>query len=486
MSFFVLKAGAAALALASVASAAGPYTLANADLYQGNTFFDKFNFIHNDPNRANHGFVNYLTRAQANSTQFGGKLVDYASDGSAYIGVDHWNTRPDGAGGGRPSVRIESTTSYTHGLFIADIAHMPASVCELWPAFWTSNPPNWPDSGEIDILENNNEATTGVTTFHTGAPAGSCTATGNQQTGRQTSSNCNDPATSNQGCSATSTDPNSYGTTFNAAGGGVYAMEWTSTSVKVWNWERGNIPTDILLGTPVPANWGLPITIQSFSTRTSAGIGQDRLNSQQTSCYKSDPTKYATCNLYAGANPTAYAEAYWKINSLKVYKTDNVFKLVETSTSSASAISDEWVLLWVLIFIDLNSCYQTLESTSTSTTTLPLSTKTLSLSLAQVPGTTSSSGISVFAPITGSAVESASPKIATTLSSGGASAFPKFATTFPGGNVNVSSTVTLSKSPEASTSTTTSPVPFKGAANRRVVGSFLGLVLGVVAVVFLL
>jgi len=35
---------------------------------------------------------------------------------------------------GRNSVRLVSKKSWTHGLFIADIAHMPGGVCGTWPS----------------------------------------------------------------------------------------------------------------------------------------------------------------------------------------------------------------------------------------------------------------------------------------------------------------------------------------------------------------
>jgi hypothetical protein len=53
--------------------------------------------------------------------------------GPSYMGVDHTNTL-DPAGPGRKSLRITSKKSWTHGLFIADIVHMPGSICGTWPA----------------------------------------------------------------------------------------------------------------------------------------------------------------------------------------------------------------------------------------------------------------------------------------------------------------------------------------------------------------
>lgn len=49
------------------------------------------------------------------------------------MGVDHTTTLQTN-GAGRESVRISSKKTFTHGLFIADIAHMPGTICGAWPA----------------------------------------------------------------------------------------------------------------------------------------------------------------------------------------------------------------------------------------------------------------------------------------------------------------------------------------------------------------
>lgn len=147
------------------------------------------------------------------------------------MGVDYWNEYL--ATQGRPSVRIETKKSYQYGLFVADLAHMPASVCGTWPAFWTVNHVNYPSNGEIDILENISENTQSLQTLHTTA---GCSVVGNnlgqQQNGTQNSYNCDNQATiSNfgtqsldQGCSATNSDDHSYGSAFNAISGGVCTL----------------------------------------------------------------------------------------------------------------------------------------------------------------------------------------------------------------------------------------------------------------------
>jgi hypothetical protein len=64
------------------------------------------------------------------------------------ISVDTTNKWPNG-GPGRPAVRIISDNTYTHGLFILDLNHMPYG-CGTWPAFWLLGP-DWPGNGEIGI-----------------------------------------------------------------------------------------------------------------------------------------------------------------------------------------------------------------------------------------------------------------------------------------------------------------------------------------------
>jgi Glycosyl hydrolases family 16 len=259
-----------------------------------------------------------------------------------YIGVDYTNTY-DPNGAGRPSVRIQSQNVYNHGLFILDLAHMPASTCGTWPAFWTFSQNNYPAEGEIDILENMSEATQSLNALHS-SPGFSVVGNqkGSQQSDTQNTYNCDDTAQSsaygsqslNQGCAATTTTSGSYGSAMNAAGGGVYAMEWTSDVIRMWSWAAGSVPGDIASGKPVPSSWGTP----GFTTAQGVGNVDDHFKNhqivldttfcgswagqdifwQQTSCY--DKVQYPTCNDYVAKNPSKYKDAYWLVNSLKVYQ----------------------------------------------------------------------------------------------------------------------------------------------------------------------
>ncbi len=61
------------------------------------------------------------------------------------------------------------------------------------------------------------------------------------------------------GCGMTASAPNSYGTGFNDARGGVYATLLEDQAIRIWHWPRHRIPRDIAAGRPNPAAWGVPM-----------------------------------------------------------------------------------------------------------------------------------------------------------------------------------------------------------------------------------
>lgn len=105
----------------TVACCHAGYTI--RDDYNPSTFFSLFDFFTGpDPT---HGFVQYVDEGTARNNA----LIQENGDG-VYVGVDH-NTI---SSAGRASVRLESRNTYTRGLFIVDIAHMPGGICGTWPA----------------------------------------------------------------------------------------------------------------------------------------------------------------------------------------------------------------------------------------------------------------------------------------------------------------------------------------------------------------
>ena len=140
------------------------------------------------------------------------------------MGVDFRDVY-DVNGIGRRSVRISSKKKWTHGLFVADIYHMPGGICGTWPAYWLLGP-NWPYTGEIDIMEGVNDATKSLMSLHTST---NCTIAGDMRTelGTLQAADCAyNPVTgaNPQGCSVLD-NRDSFGTPFNAENGGVYATQ---------------------------------------------------------------------------------------------------------------------------------------------------------------------------------------------------------------------------------------------------------------------
>lgn len=287
------------------------------DTYDSSNFFSEFNFFTgSDPTG---GFVDYQSQSAASSEG----LIN-TNNGQVYLGVDYTTANPSN---GRASVRVTSNKAYTHGLFIADIAHMPGSICGVWPAWWLFGP-NWPNSGEIDVIEGVNLAGTDQITLHTG-PGCSINIDGSQSGTSLLNSDCN-ANNGNDGCGVTTTTANAYGNSFNNVGGGVYAMQWASSGIYVWFFERGNIPADIQADAPVTTNWGLPIVafnggsgcnIDSFFANENIVFdttfcGQWAGNVWTGTC----ASLASSCNNYVAENPGAFAPAYWLINSVKVYQ----------------------------------------------------------------------------------------------------------------------------------------------------------------------
>ncbi|KAJ6144199.1 hypothetical protein N7470_008094 [Penicillium chermesinum] len=287
------------LGLSLLVSVAAGWQL-QEDYGNDSSFFDKFTFFTDeDPT---HGFVTYVDQSTATSAG----LIS-ANDGTVHIGVDSTNSiDPNGAG--RQSVRISSTATYSVGtLVILDLAHMPGTACGSWPAFWmlgTGSQP-WPAEGEIDIIEYVNTNQQNQMTLHT-SPGCSIT-----NYGSGTSAGSTDCEGSN-GCGVIDTDPNSLGSGFNNAGGGVYATQ-------------NSITSDITNGTPDPTQWGTPVaSFGGSSCNFSTAFANMQIVFDITFCgdWAGSSGSYqcgggATCQQYVADTPSAYSDSYWGINSLK-------------------------------------------------------------------------------------------------------------------------------------------------------------------------
>ncbi|KAG0649122.1 putative glycosidase [Hyphodiscus hymeniophilus] len=106
------------------------------------------------------------------------------------------------------------------------------------------------------------------------------------QLGTLTSTDCDANVNYNAGCNILADSTSTYGSDFNANGGGVFATEWTSDHIKIWFFPRGSIPQNIINGTPDPSTWTEPQA--NFQGGTNCDIdshfGQNQIIFDTTFC----------------------------------------------------------------------------------------------------------------------------------------------------------------------------------------------------------
>lgn len=318
------------------------YTLED-DYFSGGDFFSQFSFWGPDNGGdPTNGFVNYDRHENL--------LESSASNAKM------WISNATSAPNGRDSIRITSNKSYSKGLIVLDVESMPGGVCGQWPAFWTVGP-NWPNQGEIDIIEGVNVDTTNKMTLHTGpgcsiSSGGGSSTTNNKataMTGTVEATDCDCTSGSNEGCGITTNDQQSYGVGLNEGGGGVYATEWTTSGISVYFFPRSSVPSDINNGKPDPSSWGSPVAHFSGGCDISKTFTDHQIVFDTTFCgdwagaddvwsQSCAASTGKSCQDYVAQNGEDFEGQHWSVNSLKVYQNDGSSSEPEPSAApSASA-----------------------------------------------------------------------------------------------------------------------------------------------------
>ncbi|KZT66764.1 glycoside hydrolase family 16 protein [Daedalea quercina L-15889] len=334
----------AAVALSSgSAFAATSYSLVKE--YTGSSFFDDWVFYDNYDNTTS-GDVEYVSQTNATS----GKLAYVNSNGAAIIKVDNTTYVP--YNDKRDSVRITTADYFEPGsVIIFDAAHMPYG-CSIWPSFWTKGQ-NWPDGGEIDIMEGINGMTANQMALHTDA---GCNASSSATfSGTIGETNCN----SSSGCQFSEAQSNSYGEGFAAAGGGVFATLWDNTQIAIWFWTRSSVPSSVSSATSSVdiSDWGTPsanYTTGACDLSTSFAAQQLVLDITMCGTWAGVDTIYEeTCtvqgtanasscylqNVFDSGNQTALATAYFEINYIKAFNANGTILTSSGTTTSVDASS---------------------------------------------------------------------------------------------------------------------------------------------------
>ncbi|KAG9310378.1 glycoside hydrolase family 16 protein [Chiua virens] len=182
---------------------------------------------------------------------------------------------------------------------------------------------NWPNEGEIDIVEGVNNMVPNQSTLHTSASR-CCNIT-------STSTNCDVYSTNNAGCGVKLSDNNSFGPNFNNIGGGWYVVERSDSYIAIYFWERGDssVPDEVQNpgGSVDTSTWGTPAayfpnTNCDFSSHfgpMNIIINLDFCGDWAGNVYPSSGCP-SNCVDYVNNNPSAFSNAYFEFNSLNIYQ----------------------------------------------------------------------------------------------------------------------------------------------------------------------
>jgi hypothetical protein len=198
---------------------------------------------------------------------------------------------------------------------------MPAGACGTWPSWWFySDDNNAQETGEIDVIEGANSQFKNEMTLHAYNLGLKCNVNindaGSSYGNSGSRQDCVDPADGTAGCEVTDSRSGSFGTGFNTGGGGVYALEWTSSAIRIWFFRHGevNSPGGPLDSNPNPSNWGKPAGIfagdcafgnyfQNLNMRFNTAFCGDNANdfsqdpgSTCSSIRESCASKFSTCS----------------------------------------------------------------------------------------------------------------------------------------------------------------------------------------------
>ncbi|EJD00486.1 uncharacterized protein FOMMEDRAFT_127141 [Fomitiporia mediterranea MF3/22] len=338
----MLSLGAASVAVLALSSFQATGVDAAFQLVQNHSGVDFLNnwIFYAGIDANNTGNVLFQTKEQAQQEQ----LTFLNSAGNFVIKVDNTTNGQGNTTFGRNSVKILSSYTISSGnLVLFDAFHMPYG-CSVWPAFWTQGPV-WPDDGEIDIVEAVNMETTNSLSLHTlnGCKHPDASVSNSTETGNLISTDCFNQTNFNQGCIVDVPGP-SYGAAFAQSNGGVYALNWNSSGIFIWFFQRGSIPSDLPTDSPNPDGWGLPTAAYPASSCDfNTFIKPQTLIIDITICgnFAGQPNVFSqTCSgncLDLVQTPSNYNNAYFEIGYIKVFQQSNGTTTTVSSTSSGNA-----------------------------------------------------------------------------------------------------------------------------------------------------
>ncbi|KAI9202982.1 uncharacterized protein BJ171DRAFT_600426 [Polychytrium aggregatum] len=305
------------------------------DFGVGPAFYDQFAFQNSG---VPGGFAYYVDRPTAlQSGLINGAVSPVGSaalaGGATYLFTDNQTVVP-ATSTGRSAIRLESVDRFAQGLYIFDVQHVPTG-CGVWPALWFKKSTNATLIAEIDIMETINQRDQNHYNIYTGPGCYSSPADRRNQTSTITGVICdgNIPKQPDVplGCANNDEASGGIGALFNQNGGGVYALNLDLNQLAIYFFPRSNIPTDIAQSKPNPSTWGEPEVYFPFDC-CSPDYFQDMtfiIDTNLCGSWLSNAADAAcpmttggepVCDAYVANTPSAFGEAYWAINSIKLYQ----------------------------------------------------------------------------------------------------------------------------------------------------------------------
>lgn len=289
--------------------------------FQGDSWFDGWSFWHDkDPTN---GRVQYVDQDTARSAN-----LSY-TDGDRFVIKLDPNGTLDPNGPGRQSVRIQMNDAVTKHTSVLDMNHLPQGM-GTWPAYWTCGA-DWPNQGELDIVEGVNDGTNNLSSLHTSSGCSMPDAGGDRQMkGTPSYNDCdaNGPK-GNQGCGVVGDSSNSFGPNFNTAGGGWYAVERTDNFIKIWFWGRNDdsVPDEVKsnTGSVSPSTWPEPTAVfVKDQCDIGAHFGPHNYIINITTCGdwagNAYPGGMDACNAFINSPGDGLQGAYFDIQRMTVYE----------------------------------------------------------------------------------------------------------------------------------------------------------------------
>ncbi|KAJ3806895.1 glycoside hydrolase family 16 protein [Lentinula aff. lateritia] len=311
--------------------------------YSGNEFFSEWDY-YGDIDNTTWGNVDYVDQSTGASQRL--TYID-PNTSHAIIRVDNTTNITAAATVNRNSVKITTKDAYPIGsLVVIDVWHIPYG-CSVWPSFWMLGTNLlWPNSGEIDIIEAINNLDSNQYALHT--TSGCFLGTNSIQSGSILQTNCSTGA----GCVVQEKKPNSFGSGFAQAGGGVFATQLDVSGIYMWFWPRGSLPASISQAnsssTMNLTDWGTPTAAYlSNACNITQYFQPQQLIIDITLCgvWAGVPSIYNSTgcsgqcidNVIGTGNPI-YNNAYWDIAYIRTYLA-TATTTITTGNSSVSPAS---------------------------------------------------------------------------------------------------------------------------------------------------